>query len=198
MEISNVSFTAGGLVDNLNPLGKNGTTAFGLGVDLTYDSRDNIVNPTKGEYLEISTLSHGLFGNAFYDLISVDLRKFIPVVPRKEHILALQFIGNFIIGTPHLVRQYAELGNDNIMRGYYRGRFRNNHLMAFQAEYRLPIWRYVGMTVFGGVASLTESFPNFGKVLPNFGVGLRIRVSRKDRLNVRADYGLAAKLQICI
>ncbi|MCS6820823.1 MAG: hypothetical protein NZ551_03045 [Microscillaceae bacterium] len=191
LEIYNVKYPAGSLIDQINPVGKNGSSASGLGVVLLYDDRDNVVNTFKGTFVELSTLSHGgIGGNSVYDVFRADLRQFIPIIPKKNHILGLQFLGVFTTGAPPMIRQNAELGDDAIMRGYYRGRYRDRNYIAFQVEYRFPVWKFIGANAFVGTGSVAREISEFTNWLPNFGVGVRFMVNKKDRVNIRLDYGV--------
>ena len=78
------------------------------------------------------------------------------------------------------------------MRGYYFGRYRDRNMIAFQTEYRFPLfWRLggVGFVGFGDVASdMTEFKMNQFKY--NVGFGLRFMFDRQEKINARLDFGL--------
>jgi hypothetical protein len=88
----------------------------------------------------------------------------------------------------------AMLGGGDLLRGLYRGRYRDRHLAAAQAEYRMPLfWRF-GLAGFveagtvagdlGGLAPLEEGALKLGG-----GLGLRFTVNAEKRLACRLDVG---------
>ena len=78
-----------------------------------------------------------------------------------------------------------------ITRGYYRGYYRYKNLYAFQTEYRFMVHKYIGFAAWVGVAAVAEKWyqPFEFSLKPNAGIGLRLRINQKDKLNLRADYG---------
>ena len=75
------------------------------------------------------------------------------------------------------------------MRGYYFGRYTDRKLATAQVELRQHIYGPFGGVVWGGVGSVVDSHKNidFSKLLPNYGLGLRIDLGKGSRL--RIDYG---------
>jgi hypothetical protein len=132
------------------------------------------------------TLRQTIVVNPIYNL-TIDARKYIKLW--KYNILALQAFGNFNEGNIPF-KQLATIGSDAFMRGYYNGRFRDNHAMAFQAELRKQVWGPVSITAFGGFGNVAnQSSLLFENVKPNYGAGLRVMAIRRDRVNIRIDYG---------
>ena len=77
------------------------------------------------------------------------------------------------------------------MRGYYEGRYRDKDMIAFQMEYRLPVWwRFglVGFVGFGGVADKIKKF-KLKKFKYSIGWGIRYLLIRNEKINVRLDFG---------
>ncbi|MDP1728181.1 MAG: BamA/TamA family outer membrane protein [Bacteroidota bacterium] len=173
--------------------GINGFQVLGLGFAITYDNRDNIYYPLKGSYIDLSNLTFQkvLGSKQAFDNYTLDARHFVCLW--KQNVLAAQVFGNFNFGdVPY--RQMGTMGNDMIMRGYYNGRYRDHHLVAFQVELRKTIWGPVGMTVFGGGGNVgANSKDLFSRIKPNYGLGLRCLVIRKEHVNIRIDLGLGEK-----
>lgn len=180
----------GGLLETNQPAGWDGYIASGLGAALVYDTRDIVVNPSGGAYLELGSLFNGSWlGSEFtYNQYTIDARKYFQVHPNR-HILALQFFGQFTSGiVPFL--QLSQLGSATSMRGYYQGRYRDKNLLATQAEYRLPIWWRIGAAAFAGagdVAPALDGF-SFSTLKPSYGLGLRFMVNESEKVNIRLDY----------
>lgn len=190
--MSDVVRPAGGLMDTLRVPGYQGSVVSGLGAALLWDSRDNILNPYRGSYAELSGqwYDQALQSQFAYRRIVADVRTYVQTGPR--HVFALQ---GYLLWTDGQApfRQIGEFGNDMIMRGYYRGRFRDASLAAVQAEYRFPVWWRFGAVVFGGAGNVFgERAWDFSRLKPNAGVGLRFLARSRDRLQVRIDYGIGA------
>ncbi|MBC7383619.1 MAG: BamA/TamA family outer membrane protein [Bacteroidia bacterium] len=169
--------------------GINGYNILGGGIAIAYDNRDHVYYPFKGAYIELSNLSYpqAFGGNHQFHNITFDARKYHRLW--KENVLALQLFGNFNFGNvPY--RQMGTIGNDMIMRGYYNGRFRDQHLLAFQLELRKIIWGPLGIVVFGGGGNVGRDVPDLlSTIKANYGVGVRFLGIRKEHLNIRTDLG---------
>ncbi|TRX54286.1 BamA/TamA family outer membrane protein [Fulvivirga sp. M361] len=179
------------LIEDLEQLESDVGLYSGLGLSYIYDSRDNLLNAFEGNFLEVSTLFNGdLTGSDFtFARYRLDARKYWKL--KDDHILAAQFLGVFTEGDVPF-REIALLGGDQIMRGYYRGRFRDKNQLAAQVEYRRQIITWLGVVVFGAMGDVARSVDSFS--LGDFkwagGGGLRLMINEKDRLNVRVDYGI--------
>ncbi|MFY8190381.1 MAG: BamA/TamA family outer membrane protein, partial [Bacteroidia bacterium] len=153
--------------------GINGYEVLGAGLALAFDNRNNVFFPTSGAYLEIS---NHLFLNPTvnsyrYKTLLMDLRKYVTV--GKKDVFAAQFLGSYNGGLVPF-RQMPTIGNDMIMRGYYNGRYRDDHYFAMQAEYRKFIWGPVGAAVFAGFGNVGSNLAELSQNLkPNYGIGLR-------------------------
>lgn len=81
-------------------------------------------------------------------------------------------------------------GNDDILRGYPRNRFRDLNFAGVQLEYRFPLfWRF-GMVSFGGAGDVFRKVDdvNINTLKYSIGTGLRFLVNPAERLNIRFDY----------
>ncbi len=166
---------------------KGKTSSFGL--ILNWDTRDNIFFPRRGYYFQLlGHLSRDFLGSDFETTsVKLDLRRFMPIL--STHVLAWQALFQSIQGEPSF-RNYAKLGGDSIMRGYYSGRYRDKYLLALQAEYRLPLWKRLGMVGFAGlgdVASRLKDF-KFSEAKYSLGFGFRFKVSPREGTNLRLDF----------
>lgn len=87
-----------------------------------------------------------------------------------------------------------QLGNDQMMRGYYTGRYRDRNLLAAQAELRYRFIPKLGAVAFLGAGSV---YNNRGFNLLNFkpsrGAGLRYFFDVNRGLSIRLDYGIGEK-----
>jgi outer membrane translocation and assembly module TamA len=84
-----------------------------------------------------------------------------------------------------------QLGGDQLLRGYYGGRFRDQDLLALQAEYRMPVWWRLGAVGFVAAGQVAPKLDDLGldRFKPAAGLGLRFLLSPEEGLNIRADYG---------
>lgn len=169
--------------------------ASGLGINVMYDSRDNLMFPRSGTYLEAGVIWYHPQLGSTHQFVSLrtDCRKYLPV--GKLAVLAFQGVMHLHRGEVPFV-QMAAIGGHSLGRGYYQGRFRDQHLLAFQAEYRQPFghsrW---GAVAFAGCATVANALCDFRTNAPkgNVGAGLRFRLSKQDPMNMRADMGVGRK-----
>jgi len=183
------SDAGGSIAQGLIPGSKGGTVS-GLGFILNLDSRNNIFSPSHGNYFQVSTYFNGrMLGSDFtFTSVKVDLRRYMPGLA-PSHVLALQAIYQSVTGPGSPFYRVAKLGGDSLMRGYYAGRYRDNYFMAFQAEYRFPVWWRFGMVTFAGLGDVARDFRhiNFDEFKYSAGAGLRFKISPREGANLRAD-----------
>jgi outer membrane protein assembly factor BamA len=177
-------------------IGYNGSTSVGVELAATYDSRDNVLNAYKGSLLEFRQGLYGtlLNGTAFQN-VKVDLRKYIQLSETRKDVLALQGFGYFTDGNAPLL-ELGSLGGDELMRGYYEGRFRDNNLIAAQIEYRFPIAYPLGMVVFGSAGQVYRYGREIGfdNLKYAYGAGLRLKIVKTENLNLRFDVAKGEKI----
>lgn len=123
----------------------------GLGLSVSYDTRDFILNPKRGVYLSLKGMlypefmsSHGK--SVFSTTVTLDFyRRMWP-----GSVLALDMYGHFnTADTPWTLHE--ELGEDGSrMRGYYAGRYIDNNYMTAQFELRQHVYGRVGVCCVGG------------------------------------------------
>jgi hypothetical protein len=65
-------------------------------------------------------------------------------------------------------------------------------LYMVQTEYRFMVSKFFGFAAWVGGAFACENWsePFNHKFKPTAGLGLRLRINQKDKLSLRADYGL--------
>ncbi|SFC81275.1 Surface antigen [Spirosoma endophyticum] len=186
----NVNYTSGGLFDQFNVRGRLPYHISGAGLSLTYDSRNNAFAPDRGGFLQIY-FNHfsPAFGSDFrYTNYVADFRRFLRIY--REQVLAIQAYAYFNSGAVPL-RSFASFGGSNSMRGFYDGRYRSKNQVVVQAEYRIPLFWRLGAVGFAGIGNVGShvSDLNFDELKYSFGGGLRLSLNRKERLNLRVDYG---------
>lgn len=184
-----------GIMQTERPPGYNGSFVSGIFAAFSYDTRDNIFNTYSGErhFIRYAIFRKWTASQYSFNFLELDLRKFIKTGAHNR-VLALMAYGYFSSGSvPWNVM--GIMGSDMIMRGYYSGRYRDKNYFAIQAEYRVPVTRIIGITAFTGfgeVAPRMSAFSFYG-LKPNIGGGLRFKLDKKERLNLRLDYGIGYK-----
>ncbi len=192
-QVYNTEVEPNGLLDTNKPTGYNGSTSAGFELAALYDSRDNILNATKGWYLEFTKgfYNTSLGSTHNFDLTRFDLRYFLTVSEKSKDVVAFQAIGHFTNGDVPL-SEYALFGSEEIMRGYIEGRYVEENLLATQVEYRRTFkdsrFGFVAFLGAGDVFSSAKEL-KFKDIKLNYGVGLRFVLDKKEKLNIRFDYG---------
>lgn len=184
-EITDV--TPGGLIAAGAVEGADGFTALGLGVGVTWDSRDAPLWPSRGTFAQASYLYYPekLGRNDGFGRGAVEGRLFLPL--GRERVLGLAALLEETHGdTPFSL--LSKLGSTRYLRGVREGRYRDRLAWAAQAELRVPLARRLYAAAFGG----------FGDVGPDLdalraddlkvsgGAGLRFRLTEQGA-NLRLD-----------
>ena len=161
-----------------------------LGISVTRDSRDDNIYPRRGGYHQFRvTRSDGMIGSDYeFTSYEADVRQYVPVT--ASHVVVFRGLFQNTGGIPPF-DLLPQLGGENLLRGYFAGRYRERKLLAFQSEYRLPVvWRLgaVGFVGIGQVAN-TVSKLAVDRFKTSAGFGIRFLLSGADQLNLRADFG---------
>jgi hypothetical protein len=114
------------------------------------------------------------------------------------HLIGIWFLGTFVTGghVPYLALPaitwdtYGRSG-----RGYIQGRFRGTNMVYGEIEYRLPLSEngLFGMVFFANATTASNPITGqdlFFSVAPAGGLGLRVKMNKKDRTNICVDYGI--------
>ena len=179
----------------------------GLGANFIYDTRDQLINPLKGTYIDlVGVVYNEIFLSEYdYSYVRLDLRQFLN--PVYNHTLALRSVLNFTASESFNIPTHAlaRVGGQSFNRGYFAGTYQDKHMLSFEAEYRLPfwnnditapwyhIWERLGVVVFASTSQVYGyandfEFANFNSAV---GAGLRILLNQEQRVNLRVDYAYA-------
>ncbi|MFK3976615.1 BamA/TamA family outer membrane protein [Shewanella vesiculosa] len=162
---------------------------FSSGVVITsiYDSRDYRLNATKGWLFQLDA---GLYQNDQFDSFStynIELANYIDL-GSTPGLIAWQVQGHLTSGDVPW-NLLPDLGGSDAMRGYIRGRYRDEQMMMGQVEYRLPIFQRYGMVFWGSVGSVAPKVSELtDTLLTAYGTGFRFKI--KDNINLRFDIGV--------
>ena len=163
---------------------------FSSGVVITsiYDSRDYRLNATKGWLFQIDA---GLYQNnqsSSFSTYNIELANYIDLGSSAPGLIAWQVQGHFTDGDVPW-NMLPDLGGSNAMRGYIKGRYRDEQMMMGQVEYRLPIFQRYGMVFWGAVGSVAPHVSDLTEeLLTSYGTGFRFNI--KDNINLRFDVGV--------
>lgn len=172
--------------------GATGGQSLGLGVSVSFDTRDAVFFPTAGHLVRLEARIYGRVGGADfgYSQYRLDARQYVRI--RSGHVLALHAVGRASAGTPPF---QALHGVGEVVRGYSSKRYADQHLMAVQAEYRVvPLaWR-LGFAVFAGAGQVAGELDawRFHRFRVAAGIGLRFLLDRTEKVTIRWDFGFGA------
>ena len=160
-----------------------------------WDSRDNVFAPYRGAFVQVTgSAAAAALGSEFdFRRLVVDARRFLAVGERR--IVAVQGVVETTGGAAPF-DQVSLVGSSNYLRGYVRGRFRDQHLAAVQAEYRAPLAGRLGWAAFAGGGRVASRVGDLAggdaRVLPSYGLGARWLLFARSRSTIRVDYARGA------
>lgn len=162
--------------------------AIGGGFSFMYDSRDVILNATRGWFVQLDQMFYPSFFGNDYKYYMTDLTVATYHKAWKGAVIAGEFhslLNMKDVPWPML----ASVGGPNRMRGYFEGRYRDRNIVEAQIELRQHLWRRNGMAVWVGAANVFPDFEELAirKTLWNCGLGYRWAF--KQGVNVRLDLG---------
>lgn len=185
-----IATDSGGALRGSAIVGTTGGRLMEWSIGALRDTRDHLFAPLHGTLLQ-ATVGRSLRGplsDFSYGALRVDLRTYRAIV--GEHVFATQLQLTSVNGAVPF-DQLALAGNSDILRGYARGRYRDNTMGAVQAEYRSPFRRRVGAVAFVGAGAVARTVGGLAdaSLLPTYGAGLRFLLDTRQRTGVRVDYG---------
>lgn len=168
-----------------------------LGPRFQWDTRDNAYYPLKGHFLDsgIDFFGKNIGSNWTYQYTKIAFNKYTSIA--KRQILAYRAMGCLATGDHVPIYDLCLFGTSSDLRGYTAGRYQDRRMFATQAEYRwnVPATNFLerfGLVFFGGFGGVGSKFSDIGwsDLLPAAGGGVRFRLTKKDRVNFRVDYGI--------
>ena len=183
---------AGGMLSKGEVVGSKGGQVVGLGIFLSFDTRDQTFYPTRGHLIRLGSDVYGRVAGADFAFTQhgVDVRRYLSL-PGPQ-VIAVQGTLRLSTGTP----PFQMLpGVGQVVRGYSSKRFTDRNLLAFQAEYRVVplLWRF-GLVVFVGAGQTARSLDELAldRFHIGYGAGVRFQIIRSEHINVRWDFGFGA------
>jgi outer membrane protein assembly factor BamA len=173
----------------------------GLSTNVTFDSRDNVVNPYVGQLAAISFRAFPEFlgSTESASQLWMEYRTYVNLdKDRPRNLIAFWTYGWFVTSGTSPYLALPAIGWDMFARSgrpYTQGRVRGEDLVYAEAEWRFPLQR--NKDKWGGVvfcntstaSSRTEDINLFGNMVTGYGAGLRFAINEQKRVNLGLDYG---------
>ena len=173
-------------------------TSTGTSLGLLYDTRDNGINAQRGWLASaaLRTFFNGfLGGDSTWQQLYIDVRTYRKLTADGRQKLAFWFLSDSVLsGTAPYLDLPATGADGRSARGYSDGRYRGQHLVYGEMEYRgtlttnglLGFVAFVNTTTVDNVDAGKKLFDDFA---PAAGFGLRVLLNKHSRTNLTADYG---------
>jgi len=187
--------------------GVHGAQSNYLALALVYNSRDDLVRPTRGWEMIFKYLNadHALFNrDTDYQKLMLDVSVIQPLVWRRQ-VIALHANIETVFGDDEDIPffELSSLGGDDTMRGYFPQRFLGQGSALFNAEYRLKLFDFnfrklwdvtIDGVGFGDIGRVYEDWHDFthhpfDHIRYSGGGGLRLALS--SGLVARLDAGFS-------
>jgi hypothetical protein len=164
------------------------------GFKILSDTRSDVFYPTAGHELQfIADFLNGTRTSALaadkeitYEYYQLSYNQYLSL--SSTQVMALRGMFCNVTGDPPFY-ELCQFGVLSDIRGYQPGRYRDRLMFATQGEYRKTLGRHLGFVLFGGVGEVADSWDafNWENLLPAGGTGIRFNLSKKQRINLRAD-----------
>lgn len=166
-----------------------------VGTSVILDTRNTVNYTTKGNYLRINySYAPNFFGSDNFtgSLIKADYRNFSSL--NKKLVLGFQSTFQGLYGQRLPFYLLPQLGNDQIMRGYYTGRYRDQNLITAHAEFRYRFVKRFAAAAFGGTGTVFRNGEfEIADLKPNYGGGIRYFADPGRGLTLRVDYAVGER-----
>jgi len=166
--------------------------AFGL--EALHDTRSDMFYPTRGHEFQFvgdffngtETLLNLPERDVGYQQYQASYNQYLPLSLRQ--VLAFRGMVCAVDGDPPFY-ELCQFGSMSDIRGYQPGRYRDRRMFAGQSEYRRILSPRWGFVVFAGAGEVAHAWNLItgDNLLPAGGTGVRFNLSKKERINLRAD-----------
>ena len=173
---------------------RSGGASVFIGPSLIYDTRDNNTYSTRGMIITAYyNQMQGILSNNNYEggFFNIEYSQFFKL--SKKFILGVDIQEQSLVGGQSPFYLLPELGSDEMMRGYYGGRYRDRNFIAGQTELRYRICNRIGIVGFLGTGEVAHGNFSINTLKPDYGGGVRYFFDIEKGLSIRADYGIGEK-----
>jgi outer membrane protein insertion porin family len=144
-----------------------------------FDDRDNVINPTEGNRVLLSSEFAGrAFGGDFdFNKYIAEARHYFKI--NDDHVIAVRVDGGYATGNVSEANQFSVGGSDTL-RGYDDDQFKGTRMVTASAEYRFPIVKKVQGVLFSDVGKVwsDQDATVYGEgtmgIKASVGVGIRV------------------------
>jgi hypothetical protein len=164
------------------------------GPSVIFDSRNNNTYTTSGTIVTAYlNLNKGMFSNSSYEggFFNIEYSGFFPLA--KQWVLGFDIQEQSLVGGQSPFYLLPSLGSDEMMRGYYSGRFRDRNYLAGQTELRYRMTKRFGLDAFAATGEVFHTDFDPHNLKPDWGGGIRYFFDVQKGLTIRMDYGLGEK-----
>ena len=163
-----------------------------------YDTRDNVFYPTQGVFAKLTAAAAWTNKVEIPEgqqamingLLTADIRHFVPLTDQivfAWQLKAQMMLSPLFISHLTMYPMLPRLGGQDGLRGVNSDMFRDDIMMALQAELRLPIWSIFRAAVFAGIGDVYD-YHNWHWEVPKVGYGIGLRAAiNKAKVNIRFD-----------
>ena len=180
---SEVAFDLGQFLPSL-PVISGEIKTSGLGLVVTYDSKDDNYYPTDGQTLNLIYSRDSKMIGSDYEFTRLDLNYQYYWPFRAKHILAFKGELKNVAGLPPFFMEPTLS-----MRGFDTSRYRDSSTASAHVEWRYKFAERWGMTTFyesGATASSYRDLPS-GRKVQSYGAGLRWQATKEKSINLGVD-----------
>jgi hypothetical protein len=173
---------------------KHGGANVYIGPSFTFDTRNNNTYTTKGIIINsYFNIMHGLYGNNSYTggFFNIEYSQFFALT--RKLVLGMDIQEQSLTGSRSPFYLLPQMGSDEMMRGYYGGRYRDRNYIAGQTELRYRVDNRFGVVAFVGTGEVFHSAFSAAQLKPNYGGGVRYFFDVEKGLAIRLDYGVGQK-----
>lgn len=173
---------------------KQGGPTVYLGPSVIFDSRNNNTYTTRGMIVTTyMNVMQGMFGDNSYQgaFFNAEYSGFFSLA--KTLVLGFDIQEQSLLGGQSPFYLLPALGSDEMMRGYYSGRFRDRNFLAGQSELRYRFTPRFGVVAFAGTGEVFHTAFDAHDLKPDWGGGVRYYFDVQKGLSIRADYGVGEK-----
>ena len=186
----------GGALDRGEVVGAEDHVQLPVGVTLLWDSRDHLQAPSAGWLTNLSGDVSREFGDQGYNYYRLRLDSRTYQSLPWDHVVALRgqiyHTGGDVPFNAMPFLGGSGGGSRGGLRGIFATRFTARNVWFGVAEYRAPIvWR-LGAVAFISAGQARDDIRDFGpeRIRVAGGGGIRFSILKRDRINLRLDYGV--------
>lgn len=158
------------------------------GINLLWDSRNNINYPTKGLHVYLNSFFYDKWMGNDSSFAQIEFSyNFYFNFKSDRRVLLLRYYSKSSFGQVPFQGQNVVRGDD--IRGYSKGKYRDNQVYSYQAEYRHRFKNRFGFVAFAGIAAAVPDILSLldTQYLPGVGVGARFMLIKKEKINIGID-----------